>query len=121
MANFKALWSNYSADGMCETTIHDSMRLWASAVESYFNSVSSRDQLNTILPHTSCPNLTSVNSETSKYHYGKNFHKYLLKASINKGEKGIMRFNESGVLDSVEFKIWNLNHKYEWKQVKNKK
>ena len=43
--------------------------------------------------------------------------RYLLKASINKGEKGIMRFNDNGVLDTVEFKIWNLNHKYEWKQV----
>lgn len=28
-----------------------------------------------------------------------------------------MKFNESGVLDSVEFKIWNLNQRYEWKPV----
>ena len=29
-----------------------------------------------------------------------------------------MKFDDRGVLDSVEFKIWNLNAKYEWKQVK---
>lgn len=28
------------------------------------------------------------------------------------------RFSQKGVLDSVDFKIFNLNHKYEWKQVR---
>ena len=28
-----------------------------------------------------------------------------------------MRFDQRGVLNSVEFKILNLNSKYEWKQV----
>jgi hypothetical protein len=38
---------------------------------------------------------------------------------VRKGdkEKEVMKFNEKGVLDSVEFKIWNLNQNYEWKQV----
>ena len=42
---------------------------------------------------------------------------YLLQSKLDKGEKRAMRFNEDGVLDTVEFKIWNLNYKYEWKQV----
>ena len=29
----------------------------------------------------------------------------------------MMKFDEKGVLDSVEFKIWNLNQNYEWKTV----
>jgi hypothetical protein len=61
---------------MCDTTIRDSMRLWASAVDNYCNSVGI-DQLSTILPHTSCWNETQINSNNIKYHYGNNFHKYL--------------------------------------------
>lgn len=117
---------------MCDTIVHNSMRIWASALENFYNSIS-KDQMNVILPHTKCWNETNLEFNTIKYHYGKNFHKYLfkkfiliflfffssnlLKASIDNGDKGSMKFNQSGVLDSVEFKIWNLNQKYEWKEV----
>lgn len=42
---------------------------------------------------------------------------YLINAQIKKGDKEMMKFDEKGVLDSVEFKIWNLNQNYEWKTV----
>jgi hypothetical protein len=41
----------------------------------------------------------------------------LINAQIKKGDKEMMKFDEKGVLDSVEFKIWNLNQNYEWKTV----
>ncbi|RNA20693.1 hypothetical protein BpHYR1_016656 [Brachionus plicatilis] len=88
------LWSNNSADEMCDTIVHNSMRIWASAVENFYNSIN-KDQLNVIIPHTKCWNGTDF--ENIKYHYGKNFHRFnLLKASINKGERGFMKFNDSG-------------------------
>jgi hypothetical protein len=49
-----------------------------------------------------------------------NMFSYLLKAEVKKGDKETMKFNEKGVLDLVEFKIWNLNQKHLWKQVKLK-
>lgn len=45
------------------------------------------------------------------------FGSFILRSSIDKGQKGVLKFNQTGILDSVEFKILNLNHKYEWKQV----
>lgn len=74
MFNFKALWSNTSADGMCDTIVYDSMRLWASAVENYYTSIN-KDRLNIILPHTKCWNSTNMDMNNIKYHYGKNFYK----------------------------------------------
>ena len=44
-------------------------------------------------------------------------NRYLVDARIKTSESDEIRFNERGILDSVEFKILNLNHKYEWKQV----
>jgi hypothetical protein len=42
---------------------------------------------------------------------------FLLKSSINKSDKGMMKFDENGMLASVEFKLLNLNEKHEWKKV----
>lgn len=44
------------------------------------------------------------------------FFSYLLKSEVN-SYKGNMRFKQSGVLDSIELKIVNLNQQYEWKQI----
>lgn len=71
---FIGLWSNSSADGMCDTIVYDSMRIWASAMDKYYNTID-KDRLSTILPHTKCWNATNMNMNDIKYHYGKNFHK----------------------------------------------
>ncbi len=74
---FKALWSNTSAEVMCDTIVYSSIRLWARAVEDYYNAID-KASVNTILPHSQCWNLsnsTYLNTDFIKYHYGKNFHK----------------------------------------------
>jgi hypothetical protein len=50
------------------------MKLWASAVENYYNSIDPTLQ-NVIMPHTKCWNSTNMEMTNIKYHYGKNFHK----------------------------------------------
>jgi hypothetical protein len=74
-----SLWSNTSADNLCDTTISNSIKLWASALDIYFNSVD-KERLFTVLPHTKCWNSSNISAinliDDMKYHYGKNFHKY---------------------------------------------
>jgi hypothetical protein len=72
---FKALWSNNTADNLCENVIHSSLNLWANGVENYYNQHQNDTFINEIIPHTKCwskNNLTLTN-ENTKYHYGKNF------------------------------------------------
>jgi hypothetical protein len=83
-----ALWSNTSADAVCDKVIHGSMNLWASALEIYYNSIN-KNSVYTILPHTKCWNSTNVVPEIdiandAKYHYGKNFHRFFLKENLIK-------------------------------------
>lgn len=40
-----------------------------------------------------------------------------MKSSVKEKDKNVIKFDHKGVLDMVEFKILNLNQKYEWKQV----
>ena len=76
-----SLWSNTSAENLCDTTISNSIKLWTSALDIYFNSVdNNKERLFTVLPHTKCWNSSLNNSafnriDDMKYHYGKNFHK----------------------------------------------
>jgi hypothetical protein len=70
-----AIWSNYSADGLCDTIIADSMRLWANAVESYVLSTEKSD-LSMIVPQTKCWSSMDMNMSNIKYQYGKEFHRF---------------------------------------------
>lgn len=74
-----SLWSNTSVDNLCDTTIANSIKLWASALDIYYNSIG-KDRMYTVLPHTKCWNSSDVSLMSDvKYHYGKNFHKYFYK------------------------------------------
>ena len=70
----KALWSNSSAEVVCDKIIENSIKQWANAVESYYETIN-KDFINTILPHTKCKNLSHIQINELKYHYGKNFVK----------------------------------------------
>ena len=63
---------------MCDTIVYSSIRLWARAVEDYYNAID-KASVNTILPHSQCWNTTNssyLNTDFIRYHYGKNFHKF---------------------------------------------
>lgn len=70
----KALWSNSSAEVVCDKIIESSIRQWANAVENYYETIN-KENVNTILPHTKCKNLSQIQNNEMKYHYGKNFIK----------------------------------------------
>jgi hypothetical protein len=62
---------------MCDTIVHSSIRLWARAVEDYYN-VIDKVRVNTIQPHSQCWNMSNsseMNLDNIKYHYGKNFYR----------------------------------------------
>ena len=61
---------------MCDTIVHSSIRLWAQAVEDYYTSMD-KARLDTIVPHSTCWTGNNNNMDNIKYHYGKNFYKYL--------------------------------------------
>lgn len=69
-----AIWSNNSADALCDTIIHDSMTLWAHGIENYYESAKNKGNLGLILPHTKCWNSSDVGLDNIKYHYGRNLH-----------------------------------------------
>ncbi len=71
-----AIWSNYSADGLCDTLIADSMRLWANAVENYYVS-SNKSNFQAIVPQTRCWNSSKMDMAHIKYQFGKEFHEFV--------------------------------------------
>ncbi len=59
---------------MCETIVESSIKIWAAAVENYYEKID-KESVNTIIPHTKCSNLSQIETNQLKYHYGKSFHK----------------------------------------------
>lgn len=110
-----ALSFNASGESVCQSIVSDSILLWSTALEKYYKT-SSKDMLHTIVPYTSCWNSSRI-SDNMKYHFGANFYDYLVNVSVDRKKNSPMSFNRKGILDTVQFKILNLNSKNEWKPV----